>query len=1612
MKRKRVTALLLVLALCIGMIPGTALAAGTTDIPHGAVVEDIGSTVEESSSAVEPALPDEGSGTESSNFPSNGQEVTNSSAPSETEMPVTSDSSNEDPGSLPEESSPTSSPVKAPQRAASEKPVHTEKQHAPNLRLLSIGQTELSATVVQDTAWHVHGSVAYRIKRTDGGEWSAWAATNTFTGLTPGVQYTIGAKYLSHTKEESYYITNYTESDETTRTVKTAATDQYIVTSEAELRELMASAPSVADRNYISVYNGNDITITQPLTIPALPEGKRLVFDLNGFTVDGSAVRGTAPLFVVQGDATVDNGTIKANNSQAALKIDTSGSLYLRDMVIQAGIALENHGTIVGMGNVSFSGGTGLVNYSTVEASAKFNGTQTDPAKPLVDNHGNIVVLDLNCKTQCLVATAIYNREGAAIGTLSGSLAYQSMNSNDNYGIEEAERAAGLLRNDGTVTTLAAAITTKGAVAVSNFGVIREITDGAKLTANGSKDFPSVALANQAGGKIEEIKGGSLTGYASSVANYGEISHISGGKFQHTSGENIVNYGTIQDIYGGGFQSTSGYKWADKKYFIVNHNSGSYAFRDGYSVSQSPITYDDGSTSGQWRMVGKAHSVTWTGMENTLTLYLSEGIDTWYSYKRGVTGQYVGSDFTQTFVEGETVGYYGYDRDRNSNLQKYVLLANKSSVSLNLQHPFNGSASSPEAVLSQKYTEIPRSYYDDIFAFGTLKTSPGPENKGEEFGSRPAKAGEAWSNVFIDATAWNYGHNKQTFGYSKDDLDSRLVNKNYFKIANTGWRDQTGKLYVTDVPTQFSSFVMADKDLTLTRVDRIVAGSMWYSSWLTNNNNKTDSYYRTPTKLRISTISGIEKTDAYPGVTWTMEYSFNGEPWAESEKGMILRDGLTPATSYDLRYCFALRETNPAFDVLPSNAYAVKISTTAKFADIPDALNVRQISATELEVTVPAGLYIQASGAGGGGSIKWYSSDKDKWLSSSSAIVTNDQGLSFSRTSSDFRKLSGETKFTISIPASCKSPDPDHMSSYSLFLMAKGSNQTDSKKTYPLQFKPQAVIPDVKISGRTGTSLTLELLGNVPEDSLQAAIKVDGEWQDWQESLSFDGLQPGTEYEIKLRTTDTEDWLPSEEKVVTAATKGISEPPQAPLVLVSRGDTAIVIEAVPGMEYSIDDGQTWQTGGEFTGLSPSTEYQIVSRYSETEDMLPSAPGEPLTVFTKGCQDPPDTLPKVIDRTDTSLTVEAVDGQEYSIDGGKTWQTGGEFTGLTPNTEYQIITRYSETEDLAPSAASDPLAVCTKGIPTAKIVPPVVTGVTETSIAVEVVEGQEYALRLARQPEEDPQTLRRTVRKASVKAKSQPDIPGLVRDWTDTGEFVDLLSNTKYEVITRLKETEDFVASDAGTASIEVKTRDTYTPPTVTTVTHTAYIYGYPDGTVRPEKPISRAEAVEILQRLFPHSLEPANTFSDVSNGKWYSASIGILTSAGKLKGYPDGTFRPTKAITRAEFFSLVSRFAAPSDSHSEGVFFSDISGHWAEESIQSASAAGWIIGFGDGTFRPNQPISRAEAVAVLNRVLHRSPAQTNEDLTAEPPLWSDCGNTQLWYYADVWEASSTHDFTH
>lgn len=1432
--------------------------------------------------------------------------------------------------SQPEESSQPNKELTKMPKAADEKPTHTEQQHAPNLRLLSIGQTELSATVVQDTSWHVHGSVVYRIKQTDGGSWSDWAETKTFTGLTPGVQYTIGAKYLPTSKEETYYITNYTESEETTRTVKTAATDQYIVTSEAELRELLASAPSVTERNYISVFNGNDITITQPLTIPALPEGKRLVFDLNGFTVSSTA-RGAAPLFTVQGDATVDNGTIKTDNSLTAIKIDTAGSLYLRDITIQAGTALENHGTIVGMGNVRFAGGTGLVNYGTVEASSKFSGTQTDSSRPLIDNYGSITVLDLDCKTQCLDSTAVHNNTGATIGTLSGTVSYFSNNSNDLYGTEAAENANGLLRNDGTVDVLCAAFTSRGGVSVSNYGTIRAISDGAKLTVNGNKNHPSIALANQRDGKIEDIKGGSLTGYASSLVNYGEISHVSGGYFQHSSGENVSNYGTIQDISGGGFQSGSGYKWAEKKYFIVNHDSGSYSFRNGYSVSQSPITYDDGTTSGQWRMVGKAHTVTWTDMEDKIALYLPRDIDQTYYGVTQITGQYVGNAYTQTFVAGETVNYYGFDRDRNLSSNPYLLLVDRSHVSLCSKE----KESSPGS-------EIPKENYGNIAATGIARKVSKTPSGGTSF-SEVTYENAGWSNIWLDTTEWtlrSVQNQPKTRGYSAEDTTSRIVNENYFRIANTGWQDQSGTMYVTERPTANGSFRMPEKDLVLSPVERIVN-----KEWMEKNSYASnDVWGRAPTMLSFGTYrtreSCIRSASLYPGVTWLPRIAFNGGEWEEIRyrgEGTRTFNGLTPNTNYPVSYMFELETTSPEFIILPSAAYSKTVSTTARYADIPDSLDVKQISATELEFTLSGDgeLSVQEQKAAPGGTKeapaskdgaygKFWSPQKQKWVYTYQFKVYNNQGISFRQQFSNYKKFPSGTVFTVHGPAS---PDPEHKTELIFQVKSSGSNMTSRQKYYSITWKPQAVVPEAQINSRTGTSLTLELLGDVPEGSLQAAIKVNGKWSDWQDSLSFEGLQPGTEYEIKLRTTETEDWFSSEEKVITAATKGIPEPPQ-------------------------------------------------------------------------------TLPKVIDRTDTSLTIETADGQEYSIDGSKTWQTDGEFTGLSPSTEYQIISRYTETEDMLQSGASSPLTVSTKGIPTAEIIPPVITDVTETTITVEVVEGQEYALRYAEIPQESGQIMRRT----AARAKVQTSAPNLVRGWTDTGKFAELSAGTKYEVITRLKETEDFVASDVGTASVEVKTKDTYKPSATVTDTHMAYIYGYPDGTVRPNNYISRAETAAMFARLFPQPDSSENPFSDVTDGMWCSTVIRQLTAANKLYGYPDGTFRPTRNITRAEFITIATRFTTPINTN-VNVSFSDISGNWARKSIEQGATAGWITGYPDGTFHPDRPITRAEAMVILNRIFGRSPALTGEDFTSQEPLWSDCANKSVWYYNDVWEASWTHKYT-
>ena len=126
---------------------------------------------------------------------------------------------------------------------------------------------------------------------------------------------------------------------------------------------------------------------------------------------------------------------------------------------------------------------------------------------------------------------------------------------------------------------------------------------------------------------------------------------------------------------------------------------------------------------------------------------------------------------------------------------------------------------------------------------------------------------------------------------------------------------------------------------------------------------------------------------------------------------------------------------------------------------------------------------------------------------------------------------------------------------------------------------------------------------------------------------------------------------------------------------------------------------------------------------------------------------------------------------------------------------------------------------------------------------------------------------------------------------------------------------------------------------------------------------------------------------------------------GIVKGDSDGKFNPNASITRAEFAAIAARFDG--NANTSAASFSDIANHWAKDEISAAANNGWITGYTDGTFRPNNRITRAEAMALVNRVLKRLP-ETDEDLHADMIKWSDNSDASQWYYLDVLEATNSH----
>ena len=193
--------------------------------------------------------------------------------------------------------------------------------------------------------------------------------------------------------------------------------------------------------------------------------------------------------------------------------------------------------------------------------------------------------------------------------------------------------------------------------------------------------------------------------------------------------------------------------------------------------------------------------------------------------------------------------------------------------------------------------------------------------------------------------------------------------------------------------------------------------------------------------------------------------------------------------------------------------------------------------------------------------------------------------------------------------------------------------------------------------------------------------------------------------------------------------------------------------------------------------------------------------------------------------------------------------------------------------------------------------------------------------------------------------------------------------------------------------------------------HYAYIQGYSDGTVRPNANITRAQVATIFFRLLDEdvrddNLTTYNTFPDVDEDYWANTAISTMASLGVINGRNSGLFDPDAYITRAEFAAICARF---DDSGVDGITtFTDTVGHWAEDEISRAAALGWIQGYADGTFRPNQYITRAQAVTMINRVLCRLPEDT-DDLLSGMNTWTDCHEDD-WFYLAIQEATNSHDF--
>lgn len=265
----------------------------------------------------------------------------------------------------------------------------------------------------------------------------------------------------------------------------------------------------------------------------------------------------------------------------------------------------------------------------------------------------------------------------------------------------------------------------------------------------------------------------------------------------------------------------------------------------------------------------------------------------------------------------------------------------------------------------------------------------------------------------------------------------------------------------------------------------------------------------------------------------------------------------------------------------------------------------------------------------------------------------------------------------------------------------------------------------------------------------------------------------------------------------------------------------------------------------------------------------------------------------------------------------------------------------------------------------------------------------------------------TVRHGLTVAKPKDPVNGGY--WFD-GWYTDKTYRTPYNFATPL--TQDTTIYAKWLLIVLPGVTDKKATPKLNTSDHFAYVQGYPNGTVKPAGNITRAETAAILFRLMDDASRKTyystkSGFRDVASGSWYNTYVATLNNAGVITDSSNGYFRPNEAITRAELAAMLAKF---SETTGAANYFNDVSAkYWAANAIAICAKLGWITGYPDGTFRPDKNVTRAELMAMINRATGRAPKSADAFLPGMK-TWSD-NTADKWYYLDVQEATNSHSYT-